>query len=182
MLNQYSPRALWLVAAVCVLLLSPFFILLFPIAVAETFYFSKDHIVFIKPTINFILTAVAVLIIMMTCVVLAFKRNVFSYSVVGMLVVSAAATLYMGTLSYTAIQKEQVVFKEFQQETIYKWEQMEQLVYEYDIGTVGTYTFTTAGGETLEIEENGQFITEVQQAIYSLAYENDVQFIEREKE
>ncbi|WP_053593241.1 hypothetical protein [Lysinibacillus sp. FJAT-14222] len=54
------------------------------------------------------------------------------------------------------------------------------VVYEYEIGTVGTYYFQTKNNETFVIEENGQFGLDEKRAIYHLANENGASFVERE--
>lgn len=88
---------------------------------------------------------------------------------------------YFSVLSYTAIQNTKIVFKDFHHQTTYEWQVIKEVIYEYEIGSVGTYYFQTKNNEKFVIEEDGQFGAEEKSAIYNLANENGAIFVEREK-
>lgn len=64
---------------------------------------------------------------------------------------------YFSVLSYIAIQNTQIVFKEYLHKTTYEWQDIKEVIFEYGIGTVGTYYFQTKNNEKFAIRENGQF-------------------------
>lgn len=181
MLNQKSPRLIFFVIVIALLLLSPIVVLFFPIAVVETLYFHRENIVLLTPKINFLLILIAILMIIFGLVILAFKRSVVTYILTILLLIGSLGSVYFSTLSYTAIQKTQIIIKEYHTTTIYKWEDIEKVIYEYEIGTFGTYYFITDNNKEFFIKENGQFGLDAKRAIYKSANENGVNFLEREK-
>lgn len=181
MLNQKSPRLIIFVIVTSLLLLSPIVVLFFPIAMVETLYFHRENIVLLTPKINFQLIFIAILMTIFGLVILAFKRSVIPYILTILLLIGSLVTVYFSTLSYTAIQKTQIIIKEYHTSTIYEWEDIQKVIYEYEIGTVGTYYFTTDNNKEFFIKENGQFSLDEKRAIYKSASENGAIFLEREK-
>ncbi|WP_230874880.1 hypothetical protein [Lysinibacillus cavernae] len=114
-------------------------------------------------------------------IVLGLKRNPYIYAISCVIILSSIVLGYYSFLSYSAIQKEQIVFQHYHHQTIYKWQDINEVIYEYEIGTVGTYYFQTTNNEQFVIEENGQFGLNEKRAIYQLAILNGTKFIEREK-
>jgi hypothetical protein len=181
MLNVLSPRAKLFIFAIVLLLLSPIIVFMLPFTISQTFYFSKDNIVLITPTYNFIMLFLAIALIILTLVILGFKRNKYTYLSSLLVIVSSLVLGYFSVLSYTAIQNTQIVFKDFHHQTTYEWQDIKEVIYEYEIGTVGTYYFQTKNSDKFVIEENGQFSPEGKSAIYNVANDNGASFIEREK-
>jgi hypothetical protein len=181
MLNELSPSAKLFIFAIVLLLLSPIIVFMLPFTISETFYFSTDNIVLITPTKNFFMLFLAFALIILSLIILGFKRNKYTFLITLLVIMSSLVLGYFSVLSYTAIQNRQIVFKEFHHQTTYKWQDIKEVIYEYEIGTVGTYYFQTKNNEKFIIEENGQFGPEGKSAIYNLANENGATFIEREK-
>ncbi|MED3801808.1 hypothetical protein P4562_07715 [Lysinibacillus xylanilyticus] len=181
MLNVLSPRAKLFIFAIVLLLLSPIIVFMLPFTISQTFYFNKDNIVLITPTYNFIMLFLAIALIILTLVILGFKRNKYTYLITLLVIVSSLVLGYFSVLSYTAIQNTQIVFKDFHHQTTHEWQDIKEVIYEYEIGTVGTYYFQTKNNEKFVIEENGQFSPEGKSAIYNVANDNGASFIEREK-
>jgi len=182
MLNELSPSAKLFILAIALLLLSPIIVFILPFAISQTFYFSRDNIVLITPTNNLTMLVLAIALIILTLIMLGFKRNKYTYLITIIVIVSSLVLGYFSLINYIAIQKTQIVFKEFHHQTTYKWQDIKEVIYEYEIGTVGTYYFQTKNNEEFVIAENGQFGIEEKSAIYHLTYENGATFIEREKE
>lgn len=181
MLNELSPNGKLFIFAIALLLLSPIIAFMLPLTVSQTFYFSKDNIVLITPTNNFIILFLAIALIISMLVILGFKRNKYTYLITTITIVSGLVLGYFSLLSYIAIQNTQIVFKDFHHQTTHEWQDIKEVIYEYEIGTVGTYYFQTKNNEKFVIKENGQFGPEGRSAIYNLANENGAIFIEREK-
>ncbi|WP_223555805.1 MULTISPECIES: hypothetical protein [Lysinibacillus] len=181
MLNELSPSARLFILAIVLLLVSPIIVFILPFAISQTFYFSRDNIVLITPTNNFTMLVLAIALIILTLIILGFKRNKYTYLITIIVIVSSLVLGYFSLVNYIAIQKTQIVFKEFHHQTTYEWQDIKEVIYEYEVGTVGTYYFQTKNNEKFVIEENGQFGTEEKSAIYHSAHENGATFIEREK-
>ncbi|MFJ3389629.1 hypothetical protein [Lysinibacillus sp. NPDC086135] len=181
MLNEISPNAKLFIIAIVLLLLLPFIVFLLPLTISQTFYFSRDNIVLITPTSNFTMLFLAIAFIILTLIMLGFKRNKYTYLITLIVIVSSLVLGYFSLLSYTAIQKTQIVFKEFHHQTTYKWQDIKEVIYEYEIGAAGTYSFQTKNNEKFAIKENGQFGLDEKSAIYNLVNDNGATFVEREK-
>ncbi|MEQ6356938.1 hypothetical protein ABNX05_20110 [Lysinibacillus sp. M3] len=54
-------------------------------------------------------------------------------------IVSGLILDYFSLLSYIAIQNTQIVFKEYLHKTTYEWQDINEVIYEYEIGT-GVWT------------------------------------------
>jgi len=114
-------------------------------------------------------------------IVLGLKRNPYIYVISSAITLSSFVLGYYSFSSYSAIQKDQIVFQQYYHQTIYKWQDIHEVIYEYEIGTVGTYYFQTTNNEKFVIMENGQFGLDEKRAIYQLAMLNGAKFTEREK-
>jgi len=112
---------------------------------------------------------------------LGFKRNKYTYLISIITIVSGLILGYFSLLSYIAIQNTQIVFKEFHYQITYEWQDIKEVIYEYEIGAAGTYYFQTNNNEKFVIRENGQFGLDEKSAIYNLANDNSATFVEREK-
>ncbi|MDM5249933.1 MULTISPECIES: hypothetical protein [unclassified Lysinibacillus] len=181
MLNELSPSTKFFITAIVLLLISPIIIFMLPLTISQTFYFSRDNIVLITPTNNFTMLFLAIALIILTFIMLGFKRNKYTYLITIIVIMSSLVLGYFSLVSYIAIQKTQIIFKEFHHQTTYEWPDIKEVIYEYEVGTVGTYYFQTKNNEKFVIEENGQFGGEEKSAIYHLANENGATFVEREK-
>jgi len=181
MLNELSPNAKLFIVALALLLLSPIIIFILPITISQTFYFSSDNIVLITPTYNYFMLFLALALIIVALIILGFKRNTYTYLVTIIVIISSLVLGYFSLLSYIAIQNTQIVLKEFHHQTTFEWQDIKEVHYEYETGTIGTYYFKTKNNEEFVIEENGQFTPEVKSSIFNLTNKNGATFVEREK-
>ena len=113
MLNEISPNAKLFIIAIVLLLLLPFIVFLLPHTISQTFYFSRDNIVLITPTSNFTMLFLAIAFIILTLIMLGFKRNKYTYLITIIVIVSSLVLGYFSLLSYTAIQKHKWFSKNF---------------------------------------------------------------------
>lgn len=181
MLHRPGISVYFFVFALGLALLSPLIILLVPITVIDTLYFSKENIVIITPIKNFVLITIAMLLVIAGIVILGFKRNILTYSIVVILLIASAVSFYLSTISYTAIQQSQIVMKNGHTAEIFPWHDLQEVVYEYETNSPGTYYFKTKNHQEFMIQENGQFNSEKKQTIYRVAKNNGIHFIERPK-
>lgn len=181
-LNKQSSRLIFIILICVLLLISPLIVLFFPLAVTETLYFHRDNLVLLTPSKNFLLIGIAIVLVIVGLMILAIKRSVGTYVITSLLLVGSLSTVYFSTLSYTAIQHSQIIKKEYHTTNNYEWKDLQQVTYEYELGTVGTYHFLTKDNQTISIKENGQFGIEEKRAIYKSAVNNGVSFTEQEKQ
>ncbi len=181
MLNALSVRAKYFIAALMLAILTPFLAFFMPLTISHTFYFNRDNVVLITPPSNFIMLLIAIGLIVLALIVLGLKRNPYIYAILSAIILSSFVLGYYSFLSYSAIQKDQIIFQHYHKQIIYKWQDINEVIYEYEIGSVGTYYFQTTNNEQFVIEENGQFGLDEKRAIYQLAILNEAKFIEREK-
>ncbi len=157
MLNELSLNGKLFIFAIALLLLSPIIVFMLPLTASQTFYYSSDNIVLINPISNFTMLLLAITLIILTLIILSFKRNKYTYLITIITIVSSLVLCYFSVLSYIAIQNTQIVFKEYLHKTTYEWQDIKEVIYGYEIGTVGTYYFQAKNNEKFAIRENGQF-------------------------
>jgi len=181
MLHALSVRAKYFIAALILALLTPFLAFFTPLTISQTFYTDRQDVILMTPPSNFIMLLIALGLIFVVFIVLGLKRNPSIYILACVIILSSIVLGYYSLLSYSAIQKDQIVFQQYHHQTIYNWQDLNEIIYEYEIGTFGTYYFQTKSNEQFIIEENGQFGLDEKRAIYKLAVLNGVKFMEREK-
>lgn len=182
MLNQKSPRVLFVVFALAVILLSPIIVAFLPLVVVETMHFSRENIVLLTPRRNFTLLAGAIAFFIAFLLLFTWRRTIYTYVLAVFLLSGSVSMLYYSMLSYTAIQDSGIVLKEYHNVRNYSWRDIEEVLYEYELSSPGVYTFTTTLGETIQMQENGQFGPDERSAIYNVVVGQGIPFIEREKD
>ncbi|MGE7600000.1 hypothetical protein [Lysinibacillus fusiformis] len=180
MLHALSVRAKYFIAALILAILTPFLAFFTPLTISQTFYTDRQDVILMTPPSNFIMLLIALGLIFVVFIVLGLKRNPSIYILACVIILSSIVLGYYSLLSYSAIQKDQIVFQQYHHQTIYNWQDLNEIIYEYEIGTFETYYFQTKSNEQFIIEENGQFGLD-EKRIYKLAVLNGVKFMEREK-
>lgn len=180
--NTISTQGKFFVSAIVFFLLSIVLVLFLPITITETFYFNRDNIILLTPVKNLYLFTISLTIIFLSLVLLGFKRTHLTYCIASLLIIFSIVGGYFSLISYIAIQEKQIIVKNFQNKTIYPWSEIQEVLYEYDNGALGKYTFTTQNEYKFSIEETMRFGLDEKSAIYRIAYDNDIRFIERKIE
>lgn len=176
--NTLSIQGKFFVSAIVFFLLSILLVLFLPITISETFYFNRDNVVLLTPVKNLYLFTISLAIIFLTLVLLGFKRTNLTYCIASFIIILSLVGGYFSLISYTAIQEKQIVVKNFSKETIYPWSEIQEVLYEY--GALGKYTFTMQDDYQFSINETERFGLDEKSAIYRIANDNDIPFIERE--
>ncbi|MEO4053331.1 hypothetical protein [Solibacillus sp. CAU 1738] len=179
--NDKRPSLKFFAAAMVGVMVAPLIMLLGPPIMVETMYFDKDHIVLMTPWSNFILLALALVLIIINLFLLAWKRNKIMYILTGFLIVASVICAIQSTKNYTSIHDTGVILVHYGKEQHYDWNDFEQIIYFYDssYGGLGQYEFTLKTGEKFKIEETGQFINEVRNLIYRIVRENNIVYLEQ---
>lgn len=157
MLNQPSPRTIYIIISLVIIILAPIIVLIFPLFSVETFHFDKGQIVRIPLVENFYLVAIAFITLIIGVLTLAFKRNSITYILSGVLCVMFFGLIYVSTIGYTIIHKDYIVLQNIAMSEKYEWNDISDVLYEYEVGEFGIYYFLTKDGREFSIAENGKF-------------------------
>ena len=182
MLNQPSARTIYIVISLFIFILAPVFVFVFPIFSIETFHFEKEQIVLIPLVKNFYLVAIAFAMLIIGGLTLAFRRNTITYILSALLCVTFFVLLYVSTIPYTLIHKEYIVFQDIQMSEKYHWDDISDVLYEYEVGQLGTYYFRTKEGKEFSIIENGQFGRKETRDIAHIINVKNINFVKKQLE
>lgn len=181
MFKNFSPSLFFAMAAVTVVICSPFLMIFQPIFHTEFFSYDKLTSIFIPNPVNLrlVLLACAVLVVMLG--ILAYKRDKKMYVTGTFLFVLSIGIAYLSTQNYLMISNEQIERHHFFDEQQYRWDQLDEIVFEYVVGSKnGDFTFTSKTGEQFIVREKEVHSTG-KSKIYHLAMQNEISFTEREK-
>ncbi|MED4077920.1 hypothetical protein P4645_17045 [Lysinibacillus fusiformis] len=113
MLHALSVRAKYFIAALIVAILTPFLAFFTPLTISQTFYAHREDVVLMTPPSNFIMLLIALGLIFVVLIVLGLKRNPNIYTLACVIIISSIVLGYYSLLSYSAIQKDQIVFQQY---------------------------------------------------------------------
>lgn len=153
-----STRGKFLIAALVVALIGSFLCMFSPLIFAQTFYYSRDTILMLIPSQNFVLLGVAMLLVMSLLVLLAFIRTRWSYALAAVLVACALTTTYAAFISITLIEEDGMVVNDVFTKQQYAWDDVAAVTYYYTAHTdEGAYVFILKGGKEITIAETPLF-------------------------
>lgn len=181
MFKNFSPSLFFSMAAVTIVVIAPFIMIFHPIFQLEFFQYNNTAATFIPNPINLrlVLATCSVLIVMLW--ILAYRRNLKVYLIGLLLFILSVGIGYLSTQNYLLISQEQLERHHLFEEQQYRWEEFDEVVYEYVVGSNnGDITFTTKTGEQFVIKEKELHSTG-KSLIYQFSRENEVTYIEREK-
>jgi len=179
MLHEKSPRAVLMVWAIVIVLLSPIVILFLPITITQTFYYDPAQIIVLAPTANHYLLTLAFGLVFALLVLLAIKRSKWTYLASVLLAVVAIVAFVFSTLSYVIIHPDYITVRDYWNKQMYTMDQFEAIIYEYGDDELGRYQFITKNGEAVVIQDSPQLHFEKRGAIYKTALNYGIKFTER---
>lgn len=180
MLNEKSTRAKFGILAIAVGLIGFIIALFAPTFMTETLHFSQDNIVLLSAKNNLIISLVSLVLIVIILILLALKHTKVTYSLATVSILAVIGFCTWTLTNYTAIQNEQIITKSYNNEQIWNWTDIDQVIYEYHTELpYGQYIFQSRDNE-LVITGTMKFGSEEKKKIYSTARSFDVAFIERE--
>ncbi|MGN7479099.1 acyl dehydratase [Solibacillus silvestris] len=181
MFKNFSLSLFFSMAAVTVVIFAPFLMMFHPIFHMEFFSYDEVTSLFIPNPVNLRLVLIACLVLVVMLGILAYKRDKIMYATSALLLVATIGIAYLSTQNYLMISQEQIERHHFFNEQQYRWDELDEVVFEYVVGSnKGDYTFTAKTGERFVIDEKEVHSTGKSQ-IYHLARENDISYTEREK-
>src|SRR5690606_10950059 len=127
---------------------------------------------------------VASLLLFVGFIIPLIRQNKFTYSLLVVFIAGGIFVLYLSVLSYTYIGKEKVVSHNLFDGKSFLWTEIKEVALEYyDDGTgrYEEYNFKSNDGSSIRIPLNNHFLYEDKSEIYRIARQNNVLFIEQEK-
>ena len=177
MQHALSPQVKFIVFAVALLLLAPFFMFFVPLIYSETIYINIDHLELLIPLQNFVLIGVGFACLIVMLLLFAWKRQLITYMLGIILVVAAVFAFSQSQRSYIAIQDDGIEMNTYGDVKNYYWQDMNEMVYNVFEEDTNRYTFTMKNGESIELAENGQ-IEALRGTLLSLARKHNINYIE----
>ncbi|MEG0383944.1 hypothetical protein [Solibacillus cecembensis] len=180
MFKNTSPRLIFSMAAITMLIISPFFAILMPIILIETFFKYDDTKLYIYPfTTSAKVIVFAFILFAGACLLLFWKRKKVTFLLSTLIVIGGIFTLYSTTQMYTAIDANQIVVKNVWSEKSIKWADINGVTFEYIVDDLGDYVFQMADGQDFILKENKSHVTSY---IYNIANAKSIPFVEKAKE
>jgi len=173
MYRNYEPRHIFMVFGICILLVSPVFILLVPLSVVATKYSQLGSWITYTPGANYLLFGIGVLLVSLACLIVYFqslKKN----AIVGGLIcmVLSGIVFYSSSLPYVTLSNEEISFRKvfsLERQT-YSWDDLDRFVY-YETPQQKEkrpyYEFYFSDGNMLSMYQNGHFTEIVQKNVHS---------------
>ncbi|MFC4356296.1 hypothetical protein ACFO0S_14640 [Chryseomicrobium palamuruense] len=181
MLHEKSPRAIFGVIAIILLVSAPLVILFIPMVQLSTFRYDPQNLLMLPPMVNYYLLTLASAFIIAIFIGLAIKRTRAMYFLASLLAIAAIVATYFSSLSHIQIHPEYVQIKNFHTVSTYPMDDMDTIIYEYGIEERGRYLFITQG-EEIEVTDSPMMTDEKRRQLNRIAREQDVAFVERAME
>ncbi|MEK4699348.1 ATP-dependent exonuclease [Solibacillus sp. FSL R7-0668] len=178
MLKQYSPRLLFALVAITCLVISPLFAIFVPMTVPDLFLTDRSWFYIYSFRGNAKLIMIGFVLLAAAFALLSWKRHVTTYVGCLALIVFGLVTLYSSTENYTAINETQVQKNQLFGSQTLKWDEIENVVFEYVPGALGEFIFTGKNGEKIIVKEDKTMVTTY---IYQTANKLNVPYEELEK-
>lgn len=180
MINQISPCAMLILAAITLLILTPLFIFMLPLFIVTTFLYDAQNLLMIPPAQNFYLWGIGFLLLIAMLLFLAYKRTKIMYIFNAVLLIAAISCMYFASLSYTQVHPNFITIKNFQEKKTYPFQSIKRIDYKYGAAKEDDrYIFETKTGEIFMIAVTPLLNYEKKQHIYHIAHENQIEFNEK---
>lgn len=177
MQHAISPQVKFIVFAVALLLLAPFFMFFVPLIYSETIYINVDHLELLIPMRNFVLIGVGFACLIVMLLLFAWKRQRITYMLAVILVVGAIFAFSQSQRSYIAIQDEGIEMNMYGDVENYYWQDMNEMVYDVFEEDANRYTFIMKDGRSIEFAENGQ-LEALRGTLLSIARKHNINYID----
>lgn len=148
-----------------------------PFIYSETKYFSEEAINLIIPRTNFWLFGLAFIILIVMFLLLAWRRNRWTYMMSVLLMGVALFVGYLSFLSVTLIHETGIEQRDVFTTHAYTWQEIDHVVLTYDERNQEMYTFTPKNGESFTLAQNAKTASAGLQLLLAA---NGVVFKERE--
>lgn len=181
MFKNFSPGLFFAMAAITILIFTPYIMLLQPMF--QSFFFVKpeDQDVFLINPITLRLIIGASLVFGVMFGLLAYKRTKVIYGISLLLLVIGGSMAYYSTQNYLKISNEQIERNFLWMNDQYEWTELSEVYYEYVVGAnKGEVKLITKSGDSFVIKEK-ELNSSAKSYIYQYSNQNGILYIEREK-
>lgn len=177
-LRDISIPARFVLLAVATLIIGSLAVLFVPLIYSETKYFSENVIVWTIPMKNFWLLGLGFVVLIVMWLLLAWRRNRWTYIFSALLFIAALGIGYASFLSVTFIRDTGIEQRDVFQKHIYQWEDIERVTLTYNEANEEVYTFIPKSGATFTLDQNSKTASAGLQTLFA-AY--GIEFEEREE-
>lgn len=153
-LHDISASAKFVLLAIATIIIGSLVVLFVPLIYSETVYFNEDVIMWTIPMKNFWLLAFALIVLVMMWLLLAWRRNRWTYIMSGVLLIIVFVMGYASFLSVTFIRETGIEQRDVFTTHEYKWEDIEKVTLTYNTKNEDVYTFTPKNGEPFTLAQN----------------------------
>jgi thiol:disulfide interchange protein len=177
-LHDISASARFVLLAVATIIIGSLVVLFAPLIYSETVYFNEDVIMWTIPMKNFWLLGLALIVLVMMWLLLAWRRNRWTYVASVVLFIATCVLGYASFLSVTFIREAGIEQRDVFKTHVYQWEDIEKVTLTYNEKAEDVYTFTPKNGEPFTLEQNQRTASAGLQTLFSTY---GVAFEEREQ-
>ena len=182
MLHTISVRGKFFISAIIFFLLSLILVLILPFAVIETLHDRNEHLILAMPFSNFQYLTLALASVFFCIIVLAFKRNTWTVLLTIIVAIMAVFISSHALSGYISIREDSLTVRELWNEKKMDWDDMSNIVFEYETGNQGDFIFTFNDGKTYVLPHSGNIGSQGKSVIYSMANAHGIPFKEQPKE
>ncbi|WP_075617820.1 hypothetical protein [Paenisporosarcina indica] len=172
-MKNYEARHVFMLFGICILLVSPVFILLVPLTVVATKYDKLGAWITYTPGANYLLFGLGVILISFASLIVFFL-NLKKGAIVGGLIctILSGIAFYSSSLPYVTLTNDEISFRKvfsLERQT-YSWDDLDRFVY-YETPQqkeeTPYYEFYFTDGNMLSMYQNGHFTEVVQKNVHS---------------
>lgn len=166
-LHDISVPARFVLLAIATIIIGSLVVLFAPLIYSETAYFNEDAIIWTIPMKNFWLLGLAFIVLVMMWLLLAWRRNRWTYIVSAVMLMMVFVIGYASFLSVTFIRDTGIEQRDVFKTHAYQWEEIEQVTLTYNAKAEEIYTFTPKNGEPFTLEQNQKTASAGLQTLFS---------------
>ena len=182
MFKNFSPGLFFAMTAITILIITPYIMLFQPIFHSFFFVKPEDQDVFLINPITLRLIIGASLVMAGMFGLLAYKRTKIMYGICLLLLVIGGSMAYYSTQNYLKISNERIERNFLWMNAQYEWSELSEVYYEYVVGAnKGEVRLIAKSGDSFVIKEK-ELNSHAQSFIYRYSMQNDIPYIEREKQ
>lgn len=165
--RRYDKKHIFLAIGACIVLFSPVYLLIIPLAVVNTLYYKKGIWITYAPTENYVTFGVSLFLIVLACLVLGFLGiRKWTVGAGVFCVLLSSLVFYIASLSYITLSGEEISYRTLfsKEKQSYSWEDIEKLVYYVKLpedDELSYYEFYFKDGQMMKMKQNS-YVTNLQ--------------------
>ena len=159
-MRGYETRHLFMAVAIALLLLSPVFILLAPLFIANTLYHTPESWYVFVSGMSYLVYGIGCFFLVLAVFMLfLLAGQKFSIIVSLALLILSGASFYIAAQNYTSLADDSIAYRTIfsKEQHVYAWGEVERVVYKHapNADTFAEYEFHFNDGNKMTLTENG---------------------------